>query len=54
MSCQDCRNEACICTEPCRRHGNCRACVAHHRDVASLPACLRFLLPKTEPEQDKA
>ena len=32
--------KACACTyEPCPRKGDCRCCVAYHRDNGELPGC---------------
>jgi hypothetical protein len=31
----------CPCTGDCGRHGNCALCVAHHREVGSLTACMK-------------
>ena len=43
---KDCKNQAanlkqCTCTYPgCERKGNCCECLAYHRRMKELPACL--------------
>lgn len=46
MECKQQMNqkERCTCTcESCPRHGVCCDCVAYHRNLGQLPACLRDL-----------
>lgn len=44
--------DSCRCTYPCERHGNCRECVAYHRDSGEFPAC--FFSPEGEKTYDRS
>ena len=43
MHCENGVAVDCPCTANCERHGQCCACVTHHAQKGSLPACLRHL-----------
>ncbi len=55
---QDCKKERenrklCNCTyEPCSRKGSCCECIAYHRGMRELPACLFDV--KTERSYDRS
>jgi len=45
--------DTCRCTYPgCHRHGNCKACLAYHRDNREFPAC--FFSPEGEKTYDRS
>jgi len=45
--------DTCRCTYPgCPRHGNCKACLAYHRDNREFPAC--FFSPEGEKTYDRS
>lgn len=44
--------DTCKCTYSCERHGNCKECIAYHRDSAEFPAC--FFTPEGERTYDRS
>ena len=45
--------DTCRCTYPgCVRHGNCKECIAYHRDSGEFPAC--FFTPEGEKTYDRS
>ncbi len=46
-------SDSCRCTYPgCSRHGNCKACLAYHRENGEFPAC--FFTPEGEKTYDRS